>query len=251
MSVEYSLGGAFGPWVPIANALANTGAYAWTTPAFDSDSAQVRVTAYDPARNAGVGSSAGLFQLGSPTLGADNADPLTLALERPSPNPSSGVTHIAFSLPQAGAVRVEVYDISGRRVWSHEAALPAGSHSQSWNGRRNDGSHGGRRTLLRAARDALGHAGPTTGAAELSWRRRGIVNVSRTHSCHAKRARARQHLHESAEAIRPPGQCVAELGRERGKLEAAPGFEPGNKGFADPRLTTWLCRLPGFAGDEL
>src|SRR6516162_11901169 len=27
-------------------------------------------------------------------------------------------------------------------------------------------------------------------------------------------------------------------------LEAAPGFEPGNKGFADPRLTTWLCRHP-------
>ena len=27
------------------------------------------------------------------------------------------------------------------------------------------------------------------------------------------------------------------------KLEAAPGFEPGNKGFAGLCLTTWLCRL--------
>ena len=26
-------------------------------------------------------------------------------------------------------------------------------------------------------------------------------------------------------------------------MEATPGFEPGNQGFADPRLTTWLCRL--------
>jgi hypothetical protein len=26
-------------------------------------------------------------------------------------------------------------------------------------------------------------------------------------------------------------------------LEAAPGFEPGNNGFADRCLTTWLCRL--------
>jgi hypothetical protein len=26
-------------------------------------------------------------------------------------------------------------------------------------------------------------------------------------------------------------------------LEAAPGFEPGNRGFADRCLTTWLCRL--------
>ena len=25
-------------------------------------------------------------------------------------------------------------------------------------------------------------------------------------------------------------------------LEATPGFEPGNQGFADPCLTTWLCR---------
>ena len=25
-------------------------------------------------------------------------------------------------------------------------------------------------------------------------------------------------------------------------LEATPGFEPGNEGFADPCLTTWLCR---------
>lgn len=27
------------------------------------------------------------------------------------------------------------------------------------------------------------------------------------------------------------------------RMEAAPGFEPGYEGFADPCLTTWLCRL--------
>ena len=26
-------------------------------------------------------------------------------------------------------------------------------------------------------------------------------------------------------------------------LEVTPGFEPGNEGFADPCLTTWLCHL--------
>jgi hypothetical protein len=28
------------------------------------------------------------------------------------------------------------------------------------------------------------------------------------------------------------------------KMEAAPGIEPGNNGFAIRRLTAWLCRLP-------
>ena len=33
-------------------------------------------------------------------------------------------------------------------------------------------------------------------------------------------------------------------------MEATPGFEPGSKGFADLRLTTWLCRLKKMAGVE-
>lgn len=35
------------------------------------------------------------------------------------------------------------------------------------------------------------------------------------------------------------------------RLEAAPGFEPGNKGFAVPRLTTWPCRLTKLVGRGL
>ncbi len=34
------------------------------------------------------------------------------------------------------------------------------------------------------------------------------------------------------------------------KLEATGGFEPPNKGFADPRLATWL-RRPSGAEDEI
>ncbi len=33
----------------------------------------------------------------------------------------------------------------------------------------------------------------------------------------------------------------------QGKVEAAPGFEPGNHGFANRCLTTWLCRLRPIA----
>ena len=34
-------------------------------------------------------------------------------------------------------------------------------------------------------------------------------------------------------------------------LEAAPGFEPGNRGFADRCLTTWLCRPKTGQGLEV
>ena len=36
---------------------------------------------------------------------------------------------------------------------------------------------------------------------------------------------------------------------QSGLLEATPRFELGNQGFADPCLTTWLCRHTG-ADDE-
>ena len=38
-----------------------------------------------------------------------------------------------------------------------------------------------------------------------------------------------------------PRHCTGDCARN--ELEAAPGFEPGNKGFAVPRLTTWPRRL--------
>ena len=40
------------------------------------------------------------------------------------------------------------------------------------------------------------------------------------------------------------GRCRRRFacGIETNFLEATPGFEPGNRGFAGPCLTTWLCR---------
>ena len=42
----------------------------------------------------------------------------------------------------------------------------------------------------------------------------------------------------------PPGRMIIKRKTANGGLsflEVTPGFEPGNQGFADPCLTTWLC----------
>lgn len=52
------------------------------------------------------------------------------------PNPSREAFDLSFTLPAPGAVRLTVFDVSGRRVAEIlDAALPAGPHTMSWNGR--------------------------------------------------------------------------------------------------------------------
>jgi len=55
-------------------------------------------------------------------------DRLTLALEGARPNPSSGPFTLAFVLPSAEIARLDLHDVSGRRVWSREIAGTAGRH---------------------------------------------------------------------------------------------------------------------------
>ena len=64
---------------------------------------------------------------------APGEGPLAMAI--PSPNPSSGAVSFRFRTPQSGAVTLDVFDISGRRLrgW-HWDALPAGDHLIRWDG---------------------------------------------------------------------------------------------------------------------
>ena len=70
--------------------------------------------------------------------GRDVAQRLTL---RPAqPNPFSGATQIAFDLPQAGDVRLGVYDMNGRLVRTLAAGTrSAGAHRATWDGRDDAG----------------------------------------------------------------------------------------------------------------
>ena len=71
------------------------------------------------------------------------AGPLTLALAQPAPNPSVTSTLLAFSLPQAAHVRIEILDTSGRRVAAHEADFAAGRYQWRWDGTTERGARAG------------------------------------------------------------------------------------------------------------
>jgi hypothetical protein len=90
-------------------------------------------------------------------------EPRILALAQNSPNPFSGRTAVAFVLPEPATVRVEVYDLAGRRVNTlAEGSWGAGRHTVSWDGRDDRGRalaggiyfirlHSGRTELVRRA----------------------------------------------------------------------------------------------------
>ncbi len=59
---------------------------------------------------------------------------------RSHPNPFSLLTSISFQLAQPGRVRVEVFELGGRRIATLiDAALAAGRHDAEWNGRDESG----------------------------------------------------------------------------------------------------------------
>jgi len=68
------------------------------------------------------------------------AVPQQFALHQNFPNPFNPETAIHFDMPEAGAVNLIVYDMTGRRVRQLLAGqMPAGSHRVIWNGRNDFG----------------------------------------------------------------------------------------------------------------
>lgn len=113
----------------------------WVPAAPDSHLLLVRVSPYvlnesDFANN----SASRVVVLGEP-LGVGPGDlPSGLRLDPPYPNPTSNHVVLAFTVPQAGAGALDIYDLLGRRVcewrWTH---LAPGRHVVEWDGRRSSG----------------------------------------------------------------------------------------------------------------
>ncbi len=136
------LGPAYG-WMLLAGALPNSGSWTWTVPALATDSAFVRVVAYDHAINFGVAISDSGFAIGSQSTGVSAGGPARLALAPPAPNPASGAVGLNFSLPAAGQASIEVLDVGGRRVGQYAGVFAAGSHSWTWDGYGAGGTRAG------------------------------------------------------------------------------------------------------------
>ncbi len=143
VNVDWSAQGITGPWQTVAHALANDGSHTWALPASPTDSALVRVTVFDPGGNITTRTRQELFRIVDSNLGVGVAGPSLLALSRPQPNPAHGATLLAFSLPGEGEARLEIVDVSGRRVWARREALAAGAHAWRWPGLDAAGSAAG------------------------------------------------------------------------------------------------------------
>jgi beta-lactamase superfamily II metal-dependent hydrolase len=135
VDVDYSLHGADGPWLPIQHNLVGVDSVAWTLPIEVSDSALVRVMAFDHALNQGVDPSDGLFQIhDAVVVSVPGSDSPGLALSRPAPNPSFGNVTLWFSLPAPGGARLDILDLAGRRLWTWDGVAGASGRSVTWDG---------------------------------------------------------------------------------------------------------------------
>ena len=131
-------GPAYG-WTEIAGSLPNTGTWTWTVPSTPTDSAFVRVVAYDRTLNAGSATSDSAFGIGVSAAGVGPEASARLALAPPAPNPAAGAVSLRFSLPVEGTASIEVLDVSGRRVGQFGGAFTAGWHGWTWNGQNAGG----------------------------------------------------------------------------------------------------------------
>ena len=135
VDVDYSMHGLLGPWLALQHGIANSGSVSWQVPAASSDSALVRVTAFDQALNQQSDVSNGLFQITASAVGVIGGLAPRFMLYPPVPSPGPGAVSLRFSLAVPGRARIDVLDIRGRELWRvDQTGLAAGDHQLSWAG---------------------------------------------------------------------------------------------------------------------
>lgn len=141
VTLEYRIG-VSGSWTLIASGEANDGYYVWTVPNINTDSLQVRVTAFDCVDQ--VFDLTPFVPVRPASVSVPNDDlPLVFAARHASPNPFSKSTLFGFDLPagERRPVEVSVFNVAGRRVRTVvRGELPPGRYSYEWDGRDDGGA---------------------------------------------------------------------------------------------------------------
>ncbi len=99
------------------------------------------VVAVDSQGHAGGYSGAIPFSSSGLSAAGDPLVPEVLGIRGIYPNPFNPTTTILFEVPKEGRIRLEIFDVRGRRVCGLvDAVLPAGSHRIVWKGQDERGS---------------------------------------------------------------------------------------------------------------
>jgi hypothetical protein len=106
----------------------------WDVSAWTDSLVYLSIVDQSPAGHISVDEIREYFQPDAVDVGGVPPVPLA-TLYVNTPNPFNPRTTIAFDLPRAGRVRLEIFDVRGRRLCGLVAAvLPAGAHRVIWDG---------------------------------------------------------------------------------------------------------------------
>lgn len=88
-----------------------------------------------------VGSTVIKYTLPSSVRNEEREAPVTFRVDAPHPNPFREETTLHYTLDEPSTVRVEIFDVQGRRVTTlYHATQPAGAHAVTWDGTDQGGS---------------------------------------------------------------------------------------------------------------
>jgi hypothetical protein len=141
VALEYSTTGSSGRWYIIADDLPNGGRYQWVVPDVASSDCYVRYTVRT-SRGTRTAITPAAFEILSDATGVcDESPPGAEATLRCLPNPLSSGTIVEYTVAREGQVRIDVYDVSGRRVACLvDSHVPhPGTRTATWDRRDDDG----------------------------------------------------------------------------------------------------------------